>query len=64
MGEAAMKAAQSTAAAGAVSSGYFIIGGFVVITALTTLAIRFSTADEKAIEAEMKGEMAWSGADK
>lgn len=64
LGEEAMKAAQSAAAASAVSSGYFIIGGFVVAAALTTLAIKFSTADEKAVEAEMKGELALSGSDK
>lgn len=63
LGEEAMKAAQSAAAASAVSSGYFIIGGFVVVGALTTLAIKFSTADEKAVEAEMKGELAMSGSD-
>ncbi|WP_209403389.1 MFS transporter [Pseudozobellia sp. WGM2] len=64
LGEEAMKAAQSTAAAGAVSSGYFVIGIFVVISALTTLAIKFSMADEKAIEEEMKGELAISGSAK
>lgn len=64
LGEVAMKAAQSAAAASAVSSGYFIIGGFVVVSALTTLAIRFSAADEKAVQAEMKGELALSGAEK
>jgi len=64
LGEEAMKAAQSAASAGAVSSGYFIIGGCVVITALTTLAIKFSVADEKAVEAEMKGELSLSGGDK
>ncbi len=64
LGEAAMKAAQSAAASSAVSSGYFIIGGCVVVSALTTLAIKFSTADEKAIETEMKGELAMSGSDK
>ena len=64
LGEVAMKAAQSAAAASAVSSGYFIIGGFVVVSALTTLAIKFSTADEKAVQAEMKGELALSGVDK
>ena len=64
LGEEAMQAAQSAAAASAVSSGYFMIGGFVLITAFTTLAIKFSTADEKAVQAEMKGELALSGADK
>ncbi|WP_373518581.1 MFS transporter [Pricia sp.] len=64
LGEQAMKAAQSAAAASAVSNGYFIIGGCVVVSALTSLAIKFSTADEKAVEAEMKGELVMSGADK
>ena len=64
LGEEAMKAAQSVAAANAVSNGYFIIGGFVVISAMTTLAIKFSTADEKAVEAEMRGELALSVGDK
>ena len=64
LGEEAMQAAQAAAASSAVSSGYFIIGGFVVVSALTTLAIKFSIDDEKAIEAEMKGELALSGADK
>lgn len=64
LGEAAMKAAQSAAASSAVSSGYFIIGGCVVVSALTTLAIKFSTADEKAITTEIRGELAMSGADK
>ncbi|MDP5061255.1 MAG: MFS transporter, partial [Maribacter sp.] len=54
LGEEAMKAAQAAAASGAVSSGYFIIGGFVVITALTTLAIKFSTEDEKQVKEELK----------
>lgn len=64
LGEEAMKAAQSAAASSAVSSGYFMIGGFVVISALTTLAIKFSTADEKLVEAEMKGDLALTGGDK
>ncbi len=64
LGEEAMQAAQSVAAANAVSSGYFIIGGFVVVSAMTTLAIKFSTADEKSVVAEMKGELALSGGDK
>ncbi|MFC4097196.1 MFS transporter [Euzebyella saccharophila] len=61
LGEEAMKAAQSVAAAGAVSGGYFVIGLFVVITALTTLAIKFSMADEKAVAEEMERELALSG---
>ena len=55
-----MKAAQAAAASNAVSSGYFVIGGLVVVSALTTLAIKFSTADEKAVQAELKGELSFS----
>lgn len=47
LGEQAIKAAQSAASATAVSSGYFIIGTIVVVTAVVSLAIRFSTEDEK-----------------
>ena len=47
LGEEAIKAAQSAASATAVSSGYFIIGTIVVVTAVVSLAIRFSTEDEK-----------------
>ena len=47
LGEEAVKAAQSAAAAGAVSSGYFLIGIVVAVTGICALAIRFSIADEK-----------------
>ncbi|MGB5418814.1 MFS transporter [Algibacter sp.] len=50
LGEAAVNAAQSAAASAAVSSGYFIIGVVVVVTAIVSLAIRFSTEDEKVAE--------------
>ncbi|WP_346883437.1 MFS transporter [uncultured Algibacter sp.] len=46
-GEESIRAAQSVASASAVSSGYFIIGIVVVVTALVALTIRFSTEDEK-----------------
>ncbi|TNJ42922.1 MFS transporter [Tamlana fucoidanivorans] len=46
LGEEAIKAAQSAASATAVSSGYFIIGAIVVVTAVVSLAIRFSSEDE------------------
>ncbi|WP_298533641.1 MFS transporter [uncultured Algibacter sp.] len=46
LGEETIKAAQSAASATAVSSGYFIIGTIVVVTAVVSLAIRFSTEDE------------------
>ncbi|MRI00180.1 MFS transporter [Kriegella sp. EG-1] len=54
LGETAMKAAQSAASASAVSSGYFTIGGFVIVTALTTLAIKFSAADEEISAMELQ----------
>ncbi|MFD2726346.1 MFS transporter [Hyunsoonleella rubra] len=47
LGEEAIKTAQSVASSGAVSSGYFIIGAIVVMTAIVSLAIRFSTEDEE-----------------
>lgn len=53
LGEEAAKAAQAAAASGAVSSGYFIIGIFVVVAALSALAIKFSTADEEEVLLEM-----------
>ena len=49
LGEEAIQAAQTLAAAGAVSSGYFSIGLIVIGTAIVSLAIKFSTADEEAI---------------
>ena len=54
LGEEATIAAQSAAAATAVSSGYFIIGIFVVIAAVASLAIKFSTADEQVSILEIK----------
>jgi len=49
-----MDAAQAAASSSAVSSGYMIIGGLVVVTSAIALAIRFSTADEHAVKEEMK----------
>ncbi len=63
LGEEAMKAAQASAASSAVSSGYFLIGGFIVVSAVLSLAIRFATADEKAAVEEIKG-LQLAGADK
>ena len=54
LGEEAMKGAQSAAASGAVSSGYLLIGGFVIVTALVTLAIKFSVEDEKLVKEELQ----------
>lgn len=47
LGEQAVNAAQTAASATAVSSGYFMIGGFVVIAALLSLTIKFATAEDK-----------------
>ncbi|MCL5128199.1 MULTISPECIES: MFS transporter [unclassified Algibacter] len=52
LGEEAIKVAQSAASATAVSSGYFIIGVTVVLTAVVSLTIRFSTEDEKVAKEE------------
>jgi len=60
LGEEAVKAAQAAAASSAVSSGYFIIGIFVVVAAISAFAIKFSTADEEAVLQEMEGKMAMS----
>ena len=54
LGEEAMKVAQSAAASGAVSSGYLLIGGFLIVTALVTLAIKFSAEDEKLVKEELQ----------
>ncbi|MBT9187045.1 MFS transporter [Zobellia russellii] len=53
LGEEAVRAAQSAAASTAVSGGYFIIGICVVVAAGLSLAIKFSTEDEKATALEM-----------
>ena len=53
MGEAVIKAAQSEAAASAVSSGYLMIGMLVVATGICALAIRFSAQDEKIAQKEL-----------
>jgi len=52
LGEEVIRAAQSVASATAVSSGYFIIGTIVVVTAVVSLSIRFSTEDEKVAEVD------------
>ena len=41
-----INAAQSAASSAAVSTGYFVIGGVIIIAALTTLAIKFKTENE------------------
>ncbi|MEW7290559.1 MFS transporter [Aquimarina sp. 2304DJ70-9] len=60
LGQEAVEAAQALASSEAVSSGYFIIGVFVVFTAVVSLAIKFSTEDEKAVAKEMKNIPAYS----
>lgn len=57
LGEEAMATAQAAAASDAVSSGYFIIGAFVVLAAVASWAIKFSTEDEKEVLLEMGGEL-------
>ncbi|WP_025739657.1 MFS transporter [Aquimarina pacifica] len=54
LGQDAIDAAQAAASSEAVSSGYFIIGIFVIFTAFVSLAIKFSTEDEKEVAREMK----------
>jgi len=49
-----IESAQATASSVAVSSGYLIIGGVILVTAAASLAIRFSTRDEKDVAAEMQ----------
>ncbi|RTE52141.1 MFS transporter [Arenibacter aquaticus] len=47
LGQQAIKAAQTTASATAVSSGYFIIGGCIITAAALSLTIKFATSEEK-----------------
>ena len=46
LGEQAMKAAQTGASASAVSAGYFLIGGCILLAALVSLAIKFTSSEE------------------
>ena len=54
LGVDVINAAQASAAASAVSNGYFIIGFVVVFTSVLALAIRFSTEDESIADIELK----------
>jgi NNP family nitrate/nitrite transporter-like MFS transporter len=63
-GEEAVQEAQAAAASSAVSSGYFLIGGVVIISAVLALSIKFATADEKASLEELREGLQLSGADK
>ena len=49
--------AQATASSSAVSSGYFMIGIFIIGTSLAALAIKFSTEDEKDVAKEMQSSL-------
>lgn len=46
MTQEAIEAAQSAASSTAVSSGYFLIGGVIILAAVASLAIKFKTEDE------------------
>ena len=46
LGEEAVKAAQTVASASAVSAGYFVIGGCILIAALLSLTIKFASSEE------------------
>ena len=46
--------AQALASSSAVSEGYLIIGGIIIISSVAALAIRFSSQDEKDVESEMQ----------
>jgi NNP family nitrate/nitrite transporter-like MFS transporter len=54
LGSEVVQAAQAAASSAAVSSGYLLIGLVVIVSGLLALAIKFSTADEKVINTEMK----------
>ena len=46
LGEQAMKAAQTGASASAVSAGYFLIGGCILLAGFVSLAIKFTSSEE------------------
>lgn len=50
-------AAQAVASSSAVSSGYMLIGGVIVVAAAVSLAIKFSTEDEKNVATEMQSSL-------
>ncbi|GAA4230856.1 MFS transporter [Postechiella marina] len=54
LGEDIISSAQAAASSAAVSQGYFIIGGIVIVTGVIALAIKFSTEDEKVADVELK----------
>jgi len=53
-----IEAAQSAASSNAVSSGYLVIGFIVILTAAVSLAIKFSTEDEKEATTNLKAKLA------
>ncbi len=57
LGVDAVQLAQSEAASSAVSSGYFIIGLFVILVSIAALSIRFSTEEENAVLDKVKPKM-------
>ncbi len=59
LGTEAIETAQRIAASEAVSNGYFIIGVFVIFTAIVSLAIKFSIEDEKIEGQELKKSLAY-----
>jgi NNP family nitrate/nitrite transporter-like MFS transporter len=54
LGEEAVRAAQAAASSEAVGNGYLWIGVFVMVTAVTALAIKFSEKEEPAIAGRLK----------
>ena len=54
LGEEIISNAQAAASSAAVSQGYLIIGGIVVLSGVIALAIRFSTEDEDVANVELQ----------
>ena len=50
-------AAQASASSTAVSSGYLLIGGVIILTSIVSLAIKFSTEDESVVAKEMESSL-------
>jgi NNP family nitrate/nitrite transporter-like MFS transporter len=58
MGEEAIKTAQTVASATAVSSGYFVIGGCILVASLLSLAIKFATSEDTVEEENFNVQLA------
>ncbi|WP_434035239.1 MFS transporter [Formosa sp. 4Alg 33] len=56
LGAEAIQSAQAAAASAAVSSGFLLIGGIVILVAVGTLAIKFATATDDVTEEEFNEE--------